>query len=451
MRFTRAALAVWCVLTLIVVGTPQSAQAFSSAQGLAVNSFIVTDLAAASLTSAASTTATITAGELALASTAVASPAAVTGTAVAAGSGASNVLGQAIIGVAALGGMALSFLPGFGQSLPATGTGTTYTGGTCSGSWVHGQALNVSCSAAPSNNVQFSIQHTGGRTGLWLETCGTDSIYSCGLISSCFSSCGTSYAVNAARSSNATTIWTVRYQANSSTITSTSPVVGTYYVPGRTSGAVSNPSTTTYGGTRVVRTTVKCRTPGGSLTTITADSSTFIATLGVTPTLPEAPPLSCPGGTYLEQSQHDLVSSGTSTVVPLSDPYTAPDWVGTQATDFPGCFPIGGTICELKLWKVEVTPDLDCHSVTPGSNHPCLDWSLDPDRATRYECRFGSTVVAFKQCQAYKTVFRTSTFEATPETEEATYEATTDPTPELAPNDQGGVPSCSVAPILGWA
>jgi hypothetical protein len=449
-RFFRSGLALGLAMLFAIAGTPQAAQAFSSAQGLAANSFILTDLGATALTSAASTTATISAGELALASTAVATPAAVTGTAVAAGS--SNVLGQAIVGIAALGGMALSYLPGFGQSLPTSTAGPTYTSGTCANSWVTGQALNVSCSASPSNDIQLSVQHTGGRTGVWLETCSSGSIYACGLVSSCNAGCGTSYAVNVARSPTAVTIWTVRYESNPGTaITSGSAVVGTFYVSGRTSGTASDPTASTYSGTRYIRSTIECRTPGGSLTTVTANSSTFTATVGVTPTLPEAASVECPAGTYLEGSQHDLITDGSSTVVPLTEPYEAPDWVGQQAIDFPECFPIGSTVCELKLWKVSVSPALDCHAYEPGSNHPCLDWSLDPDRSTRYECRFGANVLPnFKSCQAYKTVFRTSTFEATPDADTDTYQATVDPTPEMTPNDTGCVPRFEVLLIPWW-
>lgn len=454
-RASRLVLTIWTVAVLAVAGTPTSAQALSSAQGLAVNTWIVSDLAASSLTVAAGTAATIGAAELAAAQFSTARTEPLTGMSVDAPDG--TVLGAAWNTVSGMGAALLGFLPGGGQSLPTGTTGPTYAAGACPGSWFTGLFSGVTnCSVSPSTSSAFSFPITSkaphATIAVVLETCGTDSLNTCNTIAaSCGTGCNPPMAFNnMSRSSNTVTVWTLR-GCSTGSCTTASPVVGTAYVPGRVSGSQSDPTNSTYSGSRYIKSTIKCRVPGGSLTTITANSSTFVATQGVTPTMPEAPAVECPAGTYLEQSEHGLHTDGTSTVVPLTDPYNAPSWVGTQATNYPECFPIGSTVCQLKVWKVSATPDLDCHGVTPGNNHPCLDWSLDPDRATKYECRFGASVLPFRHCQAYKETFRASTFQETPGVEETVLDAPAiDPTPEQTPGDTGCVPRFSVLLVPWW-
>jgi hypothetical protein len=222
--------------------------------------------------------------------------------------------------------------------------------------------------------------------------------------------------------------------------------------------AIANPTTTADPATtpHTITSTAQCIDSGGVTHTITNTTSSFTFSPASTSfAFPQVPDLACPAGQWLSSGERHLDTAGVTQTVPLVQPYTAPEWVGHQATQFPECFPIGSTQCQLELFQLSTVKHAEygCHSFPIGAENPCLGWWTDPDRKAKYECRFGSNVVALKRCTPYKTAFANGQVVATPadpDTDLPEVVVGTDPTPEQTPGDTGCVPNWSEVLSPWW-
>jgi hypothetical protein len=84
---------------------------------------------------------------------------------------------------------------------------------------------------------------------------------------------------------------------------------------------------------------------------------------------------------------------GTSPAV-VSDTDTTPDYQ-SFGTSYPEC---ASGSCQLTL----TSTGADSCFVTPG---PCAGWFTDPDKATKFQCTYGTHVVALSQCNVYSPTF----------------------------------------------
>jgi hypothetical protein len=198
---------------------------------------------------------------------------------------------------------------------------------------------------------------------------------------------------------------------------------------------------------RYIDSQITCKSPGGGSQVLTRRDGPVSFDPAGPATMPEVPDMVCPEGTWLSNGGRSLHTEGAdpSTDVPIQQPYEAPPWVEEQVNQFPECLPVGSQTCLLKLFRVqtEAHPEYDCFAYPAGPSNPCEQWSTDPNRRAKYECRFGSNVLTLRHCTPYAEAFATETptITPTPSAEPEDPIATVDPTPEQTPELGDCVPS----------
>jgi hypothetical protein len=310
----------------------------------------------------------------------------------------------------------LAFIFGSDEELPVIGEAT--------GPWIgdpncmrgNGAFSDTSFCGATTINLAWTVPPPTAdmKVAYWLV--GTGSMSS-----------STSYSAGELKSNNGQArplagqpvdVWEIRMATTNANnaIPGQYAVVATIMVAPIGGPAIADPATppVQYPQSKVVTSAV-CRNGAGIDTTITSETTFFEAIPGsTTPTVPE---IACPTGSWLKSAQTDLVT-GTA-VKPLTAPYVAPDWVADQAAQFPECAPVGAEICQLAIWRLAPAPAINCNNIALGAGplgagHPCAQWASDPARSSTYQCRFGSNVLPFMNCEPFAQTFTTGLITATP-------------------------------------
>lgn len=137
---------------------------------------------------------------------------------------------------------------------------------------------------------------------------------------------------------------------------------------------------------------LRCKVTLSNSTVLTKDTAPFHESDGATPAV------DCPNEFPPELSVSHvsvwLVGGGVETEVWSQDP--TPEYSAAQSA-YPEC--MGGT-CLLDLRTV--SPDASCFANADA----CADWFADPDKATNFQCKYGTHVVALTECNVYAPTFK---------------------------------------------
>lgn len=107
----------------------------------------------------------------------------------------------------------------------------------------------------------------------------------------------------------------------------------------------------------------------------------------------------CPPGSIAIGGAVDWLPIGTETWTPLVEPVTAPAPITEMPTKYPDCFRTGAAPCALELYRVAPDGTLEsCGSV----GQLCQGWGQETDYPTRYQCKYGKTVIHIDHCSAYR-------------------------------------------------
>jgi hypothetical protein len=211
--------------------------------------------------------------------------------------------------------------------------------------------------------------------------------------------------------------------------------------------AVTEPAGTTDNNPdRWVTATIKCEFPDGTVVTRTGNGATFKRSTTATgqSEAPPSPELECPDGSLLVEAGADIITQGSTTKVPLIQPWTIdPAKKADLLGPYADCLT---TVCLLHV--VRLVPELDCNSKAPAEGHPCQDWSKSSDLATNWQCKYGTHTVSMQKCTSLQNAYSASptlvpnTGTSAPPAPVGT-DPMQDPTPEQTPglSASGCVPS----------
>lgn len=105
------------------------------------------------------------------------------------------------------------------------------------------------------------------------------------------------------------------------------------------------------------------------------------------------PSANCPAGSVLSRYRIDWFGS-EGTIRQILDWTSSPGWVQDLPTTMPNCVPPQS--CTLMLYRGSA----EC-LIEGGWNTLCTGWASDPDRASKYSCKYGPYSVPLNQCAVY--------------------------------------------------
>ena len=142
---------------------------------------------------------------------------------------------------------------------------------------------------------------------------------------------------------------------------------------------------------------VKCQGAGGSIRVVTVSLvQSFVA--GETMTVPD---VGCADDELAVGADVDWMPDGgiAQRVIDSSDGTQLLPEQKEMRTDYPDCFTALAGACVMILKELAADgSEKSCGNI----GELCEDWATDPNRDTRYVCRYGATLITLDHCSAYR-------------------------------------------------